>query len=382
MTLPTVTVEIDGTPLEDDIVEGVVINYGRQRTTDRVEPSTCSITILTPPQPWPWTIGSTVIVDGDVSAVAYRRFTGTVVSIDASKYTTNLTCTSAGLGACAAAEGPAYTITNWRNGFDSPMAQVLYRAGLDAYGPTILYDFDEGTTEPVNPLTLSSGSALTQLQQIAALDIQGLIWEEQDGTIRFSDVAARSSITPFTDIEADTVSDRWTASQNVASIINGVEITYDNGSGIVAMIDTVSQGTYGVRTYAEDFQVDNSTDASLRASKILAGYSDPTWSTNPITVQLGLISTAAKVAKMLQLQVGTPLDLQEVTDEIDVVPADAFLEGYTETIRQTMWIMDLYVSDVRITRTPQSWTTVTPTLTWATVSPGTLTWYDSMGVTL
>lgn len=382
MTMPTPVIELDGVGIEAETLQGVVITYGRARTSDTCEPSTATISIITPPQPWSFSIGSEVIIDGEVSAVAYRRFTGTVVQVDAGKYITTLTCTSAGLGACAAAEGPDYTITNWRNGFDSPMAQILYRAGLDAYGPAISYNFDNGTTEPINPYMLASGTALQQLQEIAALDIQGLIWEEQDGTIRFDDVSARSSVTPFTDIEADTVSERWTASQTVFSIINRVTLNFNDGTETLLMEDTVSQGIHGVRSYTENFDVDNSTDASLRASKILAGYSDATWITNPITVELTSISTAAKVAKMLQLQVGTPIDLQEVTDEIDVVPPDAFVEGYTETIYANTWSMELWVSDVRVTRTPQSWATVTPTLTWATVSPATLTWYDSMGVVL
>lgn len=382
MTMPTPIIELDGVDIGAETLQGVVINYGRSRTSDVCEPSTATVTIITPPQPWGFSIGSTVTIDGEVSAVAYRRFTGTIVQIDAGKYLTTITCTSAGLGALAAAEAPDYSITNWRNGFDSVMYNIMLRAGLDQYGPNILFSLDEGTTTPVNPYPLASGTALQQLQEIAALDIQGLIWEEQDGTIRFSDVTARSSVTPFTDIEADTVSERWTASQTVYSVINRVVINYNGGAGTLLMEDTVSQGTHGVRSYTENFEVDNSTDASLRASKILAGYSDPTWITNPITVELTSISTAAKVAKMLQLQVGTPIDLQEVTDEIDVVPPAAFVEGYTETIYANTWQMELWVSDVRVTREPQSWASVTPTLTWATVSPATLTWYDSMGVTL
>jgi hypothetical protein len=310
--------------------------------------------------------------------VAYRRFTGTIVSIDAGKYLTSIIATSAGLGAAAAAQNPDYEVSNWRSGFDNVMNAVLNLGRLE----DILVSLDQGTTNPVAPYTLAAGSVLQQLQEIAALDIQGLIYEDQLGNIYFDDVNARSSVTPFTDIEADTVSERWTASSTVYSVINSVNITYDNGTGTVEMDDVPSQAVHGVRRYSENFDVQDIDDATLRASKILAGYSEPTWITNPITVELTSISTAAKVAKMLQLKTGTPIDLQEVTDEIDVVPPDAFVEGYTETIYANTWSMDLYVSDVRVTRKPQSWNTVTPSLTWATVSPATLTWYDSMGVTL
>lgn len=380
--MPTVSLEVDGVGIEAETIQGVVIVYGRQRTTDLVEPSTATITILTPAQPWPWSIGSEVVIDGTVSAVAYRRFTGTIAQIDAGRYTTTFQCTSAGLGACAAVELGDYEVNNWRNGIGGEMSQIMYRAGLvGGYGTGVSYQFDTGTTVPYAPYTIAAGTALQQLQQLAALDIQGLVWERQVGEVRFSDFLDRNSITPLVAIEAASVSQDWIASATVFSVINRVNITYNNGTQSLLMEDTVSQGVHGVRGYSEDFDVTGTDDATLRASRILAGYSEPTWITNPITVELTSVSTAANVAIMLQLEVGSPLDLQEVTDEIDVVPADVFLEGYVETINANTWSMDLYVSDVRLTRTPQQWEDVTPTLAWSSVS-GTLTWYDAIGVLL
>jgi hypothetical protein len=376
MTLPAVTVELDGTPIEDEVLEGVVITYGRQRPSDVVEPSTCSITLLTPAQPWGFTIGSEVVVDAEVAAVTYRRFTGTVIQIDASKYTTTITCTSAALGAFAAAQAPAYDVATWAPGLGNIILDAAAAAGFRGF-----ITVDPGTTTPVAPYDIPAGYLLEQLRTIAALDVQGLIWEDQSGEAYFSDANSRASITPFTAIDADTVSDRWTASATVNSVINQVSVTYNSQTAVVTMTDASSQLNYGIRSYEVDFNVVDVDDATLKASKILAGYSEPTWITNPITIQLGLIATNTDTAKMLQLVCGTPIDLQEVTDEIDVIPADAFVEGYTETIRQTNWVMELWVSDVHVTRAPQQWQDVTPTLAWSSVS-GTLTWYDAIGVTL
>ena len=377
MTLPTVAVQLDGTPIESTVVEGVVINYGRQRPSDLVEPATASITILTPSQPWGFTIGSTVQIDGEVNSVDYRRFTGSVVQIDAGKYVTNITAISDSLGLYAAVQAPDRIIPTWRSGTGELMRYLIQQCGLDQFGLTA----DYGTTTAVTPYTVSAGSLLEQLRQLAALDVQGILYEDQSGEAYFDDADGRSSITPFVAIDADTVLDRWTASATVNSIINRVTVAYNNNTGIVEMDDVPSQTAYGLRAYETDFNVVDSTDATLKASKVLAGYSEPNWITNPITIELGLIATNSDTAKMLQLVCGTPIDLQEVTDEIDVVPPDAFVEGYTETIRQTTWTMDLWVSDVRVTRAPQRWSSVTPALAWSSVS-GTLTWFDSIGVTL
>jgi hypothetical protein len=381
--MPDIILELDGVGIEAETLEGITIQYGRQRTTELVEPSAASITILTPAQPWPWSIGSTVTIDAEISAVTYRRFTGVITQIDAGLYTTTFQCTSAGLGACAAAQANEYVITAWKPPIPViDLEEVFTRAGLlGGSGPTFTTSLQLGDTTPYAPFTLPQGSVLEQIQKIAATNIQGLIWEEQDGTVRFTSVGGRYTTTPFVTLEADSVSQSWTASATVASIINRVELTYNDGAGTILMEDAASQTTHGVRGYSEEFAVVDVDDATVRASKILAGYGTPSWITNPITVELTAIGSSTVLTKMLQLQVGTPVSLQEINDVIDVVPVKAFVEGYTERIYQNYWRMELYFSDARLTIRPEQWSTVTASLIWSSVDP-TLTWYQATEASL
>lgn len=374
--MPAVEIRLDGTPIEDDVLEGATITYGRQRTTDLVEPSTATITVLTPAAPWPWTIGSTVEIDATVNSVDYRRFTGRVTQIDASRYTTTLTAISSGLGAVAIAANPELTITSWAGGLAGALDTIITTSVTG-----VATAFDIGTTDPINPYTIDAASVLEQLRQVAALDLQGVIWEQTDGTVCFSDAEARSSITPVATIDAGTVADNWVASATVSSVINRVTITYNAGAAVLTADDAPSITAHGLRSYEQQYDVDNASDASTRASKILVGYSDPSWITNPISIELTTVATVAEVEDLLQLEVGTPIDLAAVNAVIDVVPEDAFVEGWTDTISQNRYRLDLWTSDVRVTRTPQKWQDVTPTLAWSSVS-GTLTWTDAIGTTL
>lgn len=380
------SITLDGFGIEDETVQGVTITYGRQTVTDEMQASTATITILTPAFPWSFHIGSEVIIDATYDTAPQRRFTGSVVQINGSKYTTTLTCTSAAFGGCAAAQAGELRfddISPAGTGFYEVFAEILRNAGLvDGYGNfQIGLTAMPGTTVPISPLFIQEGSVLRQLQDIAALDVQGILQEDRGGSIVFVDVNGRNDLNPIVGIPAAAVSDSWVTSQSVSTVINRATITYNNSMNQLVLDDPVSQTDYGVRSYQETFDVVDVDDATLRASKIVAGYSQPTWATNPITVEVTLMDPV-DADVLMSLAPGMPIDMSEIAAIVETVPPVAFLEGMTETITQTRYTVDFYVSDPRITRTPQSWSTVTPTLTWASVTPSTLTWTEAIGETL
>lgn len=371
----SVTVEIDGVTVDADVVDNIQITYGRRRIDETCLPSQCTLTMLTDMTSFDWTVGLEVEVIATIGATPYTRFLGRIAQVRVGRYTTELIATSAGLGAVA----------------NQPRAELTVATGATFLVGTyigLLYDnspsppnFDDGTTIPTPGTVIGPGKTLDLMNTVAGWDTRGLVWEEQDGTVHFEDGNSRAAVTPAAaTILASHVLDDWTAEQTVDSIVNTATVTYSTGN--VHVEDSGSIATYGTFGRSIDVPIDDLNDAYTIASRQLVGATVPTFATSPVVCFLKTMSDA-EVEDLLACTVSSVLDLSAVAAEVPGVPSDCFLEGYDETIRNRAddWQMALYVSDVQLTRKPQSWDEVTASLAWSGVS-GTLTWLQALGTTL
>ena len=364
----SVTVDIDSVTVDADTVDNVRITYGRQRITEQPAPSQCVLTLLTDMTSFDYTVGQTVEVVGTINTTDYPRFTGRIAQVRVGRYTTELVCTSTGLGAVA----------------HEPRGEVEFESD-ELAGTIVEYIWNYGSQIPTGNFQLGDvqlaantiygpGNALDLMQTVANYDVNGVVYEDQAGVVYYA--AGRTVASP-PDLEllADHVLDTWVAEQTVDSIVNSCTVTYAGGE--VTVSDAGSIDDHGSFGQTFDTPIANEDDAYTKAARQIAP--EPTFATYPLTVLLKTMSDA-DAGDLLSCIVGATLDLSSVAAEIPGVPADAFLEGYDETItaRGDDWQLALYVSDVQLTRIPQRWSEVTANLEWDQVS-ATLTWLQAIG---
>lgn len=371
----SVTVEVDGNTVDGDVVDDIRISYGRRRTDEQPQAAQLVLTIITDMASWDYTVGQTVTVTGSIGVNDYVRFDGRIVQVSVGRYTTEVIATSSGLGALANAPREAFDVQ-----FGQPTGVLIQY--LKANGPFVIDpNFSNGLVYPEPGYQIGPGTALDLMQTVAGWDIGGLLLEEPDGTLHYETTNERASVSPAdATILAAHVLDDWTAEQSIDSLTNEVTVTWSTGSLRVA--DDVSVATYGVFGISADAPLQSSAQAYTYASKLLAGTTVPTWRTFPIVVFLKTMSDA-DAEDLLACRVSSILDLTAVAAELPGVPSDAFLEGYEERIRNRAddWQISLFVSDVSMTRKPQSWDEVTANLEWDQVS-ATLTWLQAIGTQL
>lgn len=387
MSSPTCTVELAGAYVEDDTLEGVSVTYGRQRVLDTVSPTSCTIEVLTGYTATPQ-LGDSVSVKSNVSGTDYARFQGFVTSVSIGRYTTSVTCSSLGLGRMATIPAADYLVSAG-TGAGPNINQALLDAGFIGEGIfTTGFTYDTGDTTIIPGYVVPAGNLLAQAQQLAAYDTLGVLWEDQSGSVYFSDANSRT-LTSGTFIPTSSpgiygpcpILDQWTTSASLDGLINAASVTYGRPSRTITIVDGGSVDTWGPFRWDEELPVLDDDDAARRASRLVAGFSQPTFQTQPLVLELGLASTTLQ-AQLLQLEVGSYVSwLPGTPAAIPGIPSDCFLEGYTERISQNTHRLDLYLSDARLTQALQTWSAVTPTLTWA-AAPAGLTWYNAALTTL
>jgi hypothetical protein len=364
----TVTVEIDAVTVDADTVDNVRITYGRQRITDQPAPSQCVLTLLTDMTSFDYTVGQSVEVIGTINTTDYQRFTGRIAQVRVGRYTTELVCTSTGLGAVA--HEPRGEIE-----FESVEKAGTIIEYIWNYGSQIpTGNFQLGDVELAKNVVYGPGNALDLMQTVANYDLNGVVWEDQSGVVYYD--AGRTVASPANlEVLADHVLDTWIAEQTVDSIVNACTVTYDGGE--VTVSDAGSIADHGQFGQNFDTPIATEDDAYTKAARQISP--EPTFATYPLTVLLKTMSDA-DAGDLLSLGIGATLDLSAVAAEIPGVPSTAFLEGYDETIRSRGddWQLALYVSDVQLTRIPQRWSEVTANLEWDQVS-ATLTWLQAIG---
>lgn len=390
----TTSCELDSAVADADTVAAVTITYGRQSTLEQPQPATCTVTMLADAATQP-ELGMPLTITSSQGATDWQRFTGNVVGIERNRYTIAVTCTSAALGRLARLNGPDYTFTNQLVGAGANLDALLYASGATKGVNALAFTYDAGTTTIVPSHVVPAGNVLAQCQAIAGYDVSGWFWEQQDGTLRFSDSTAR----PFTNTSgADVflavsaaaflpvgIADSWRAVQNLDGLVNQASITYGRPSATVVMAEDDSITTWGLFAYSEDLPVVDADDAVRRASRLIANGNQPRVQTNPITVALEALNDS-QAAGILNADMLTSFGWlpSASASGIPGLPEYCFLEGYTERITGHgagslgSHRLDLWLSDVALTRSMQQWDQVTPTLTWATVTAGTQ-WFELAG---
>lgn len=395
--VPTVTVTLDAVNVNTVTIADLSITYGRTSVLEQPDPSALSMVMLTDQVVKVPKVGQRITVVAKIGAVSYTRFTGTVTAVTANLYTTQVTATSGALGSLARLASPDQPLLWGLPGAGLNINELLSRSGAlkGPYAPSITYS--PGDTTIVPTTVLPAGSILSQCQALASYDSYGVFFETPDGNLRFTDGNDRAFIdSASADIYLNValtgggdspITLDWQATQSLDGLVNQSVVNYGSPPASVSVTDATSVSSWGLFGSSTEYPVVSVNDAIRKASRTVANYSQPRTVTNPVTVELGAMTTGVQ-ASLLSALVGTSVSWLPgaASSGIPGLPDNCFIEGWTERITGQgsnlgRHSMAFTLSDVKLTRTMQKWSQVTGSLRWNAVG-ATVSWYALAGQNL
>lgn len=220
-----------------------------------------------------------------------------------------------------------------------------------------------------------SGTLATAAEPIINLEPVGVIYEDYSVTplilgpdLKFGSQADRASLTPNLTLSADEVLDNWNTGPDTAQVVTRVVARSVDGS----VVSTFK--TDGVNNTATEqtvtFATGSTTVMAPAVIQILSrGRAPVYWAT--ITIPAGRNITDVRREEIIdELCIGRLVETPLLATGL---PEKWYLEGYTETIRASEYLVTLRLSDPAGSYRGQQWSAVTPSLTWAGVATD-VTW--------
>lgn len=392
--VPTVTVKVDGVTVDAVTIADITIAHGRGNTSEQPNPASCSLTLLTANGTLVPEVGMTVNVKATVGVTDYTRFVGRVTSVNAGYRTTTVTATSDALGRLARLSGPDYRFDNNLTGVGANIDALLTATGALKGVYAVTFTYSTGDTTVLPEFVVPAGSVLAQCQALAGFDVSGVFYETPGGNLVFEDSTDRpfpngTSADIYFNVAVSGGGDSpiledWSAVQSLDTLTNSATVTYGRPSAAVTVTDETSVSTYGLYAQSVEFPVVSASDAIRKANRLVANGADPRTVTNPVTVELGELSTGLQ-GGLLSATVGTSVGWLPGASAAGIpgLPEACFIEGWVERIKgqggyKGRHTMALTLSDVALTRTMQTWADVPAARTWAGVG-ASVTWYQVAG---
>lgn len=400
-----VSVELNGTAIEDVTLEGVTIRYGRQNAYDQPDPTTCSLTLLRDS-----TLGTINVKDvaiGDTLRIAVtptgqsevRRFFGIVTDVDADHETVRIAGVATGIYAMRQLKyiAPGFNV------FDSHSGDCLAGVYILALSPFVADVNNKPARFPDLYGEAQTGQYLGTAYEFEALDSIGVDEVMTDsaactigGVLRETmlEVAGKDNVAvglysykERQDLTADvtltssevTLTD-WQATRDLGSYANVNAISYQGpynyvsqdfpNPGAVTNTSTLLPQT-GPFTNEQSLPLTSGTEAAT-----LAGYltSWSEWAGWLLDASVPLATLTAARAYTLATK-AVVSQCWHTPSLAEGLPTAWFLEGYTETITRNDWRLAVRLSDPAMSWTGQQWNSVTAALTWNAV-PSDIRWVD------
>lgn len=373
----TVTVDLDGVNLSAYVDGYVTIQQGRQDITTPFAPMTCTFTLADisgVPRP---ALGQVLSVFSTIDATVRTRFAGRITDVSYSGEVATVTCVSStwwALNAC----GPAVSAFALAGAPVGQIRDVVYLLGavnpqLVGKYPDVPPGFWYGNRAAQSFTSDAFTSKLSEIMQDAPL---GLLYEQADGKLVYTDVVTRSNqaAAAFTGltITGDMILKPVSASMSLQDVQNSVSVTYTTGT--TTRSDATSVATYGARPSSVTTQLTDPADADAFGDYLLRAGAVSRYRGNSLTIPLaksGLTVAQRNAAAALgpgQL-VATPYPRPFSS------ATRMFVEGYTERLAKDDWAMTLYLTDPQIAGAFQTWDSLYAVATqWQNAGAPSTTW--------
>ena len=360
------TVELDGAsiPLEG-VLADLTIRRGRMDVGDEPTADTCQLTLLDVDQALvaAFEVGQalTVTVSDDGGSSSSPRFTGFVT--DARLDVDSLTVIAAG----ALSKLRLYVVgeVSWPvESWSSRVTRAFTEAGLLAQlelEPDPLFNPQLAARDPVTAGPTTLGDYLTFLAGM----VGALVSDRPNGDIFVQAVGARV-LDAAVALDPDDVAYApvWVQELPRGNIVT-VRYTGDQ-SEHVTVTDAASVAIYGERPETIDTAFVNAADATYRANQRLGRGAYAHWNV-----------PEAPILRGLELELGAPVELDNMPAASPNQPWTPILEGWSDTITGGDWTMALSLSDPLLSGLTLPWAAVPLELAWNETDPAT-NWTEAL----
>ena len=366
MTLWPWTVELDGVAVAlEGVLADLTIRRGRGDISDEPTADTCQLTLLDVDKTLvgAFEVGQDLVVtvSDDGGASSSPRFSGTVT--DARLDVDELTVIAAGglaklrLYVVGDVVWPVETWTARVNRIFTE-AGMLARLELE---PDPLFNPPLAARDPATAESTTLGDYLTFLAGM----VGALVSDRPNGNVFVQAVGARTLEDAVELDPADvTYSPAWVQEMPRGNIVT-VRYTGDQSES-VTVTDPASIALYGERPETIDTSFVNAADATYRANQRLGRAAYAHWNI-----------PEAPVLRGLKLELGAPVELDNMPAASPSQPWTPILEGWTDTITGDDWTMTLSLSDPLLSGLTLPWNAVTTTIAWNETDPAT-NWTEAL----
>jgi len=216
-------------------------------------------------------------------------------------------------------------------------------------------------------------NALT-LAQDAANSGRGVLWEHPDGTIHYSDYAARALELPFTLTADDILAQGISVNASWGEIYNQISVDYATGTAFDE--DITSQQLYGRLVGSKITSLKHSTDALQQAEDLIKSRAYARVYPDALTVPLHS-PTVSDATRDLLTDMKNGMYLQtSILPPVMGGELKAFVEGWDWDLTRYTADLTLYLSGYSETYTSEIWYQVPQATTWATYT-NTVIWENA-----
>jgi hypothetical protein len=248
-------------------------------------------------------------------------------------------------------------------------------AGLDPDRIDTPGVFDIAALDPFdggyNPLTQA---------YITAISGRGVLFDDAEGFINYHDADRReiAALAGYLNIPKAALNATLQTTQQYSDITNRVSVIFDGGT--VRVSDEQSIIEFGVLANEFETNLANQSNAEAWAIDYMEDHAGPIINLTGVGIRLdGPISDQLR-DDVIALEVGSPINLEDLPSTLGLTQLPAFVEGIEYFINRETAEVRFNVSDAALSIGSIRWNLVSATLRWTDVN-ATLTWEDARRLT-
>lgn len=222
-------------------------------------------------------------------------------------------------------------------------------------------------------------AAVSLLGQVAD-SAMGVLWEDGDGNINYSDAASRVNdvaANGYLTIPSAHLSPAGLSSQlSSANLVNALTITY-KANASVSGEDIQSQYLYGVQGAQRSTLLESAAAATQQLDLLLDARAFPRTNLSNVTIPLDNPNLPDAIRDaLISVYVGMPVEFPDLPSAIHPYPFRGFVEGWNWQATQRQAAITLSVSEYALHALQAAWIQVASTEAWNTLT-NTLTWENA-----
>ncbi len=221
------------------------------------------------------------------------------------------------------------------------VVRLAGRVGIDPSEVTV----ETSWAQELGPQPEAGNTVGTLLDDLA-LSTQGIVLDGRDGQLTMQ--ARNGRYNPTAAFTLDAAEEQVEADLNTTAddqnLVNIIEVSRQLTDGSVTLSDDTSVEDYG--DYGDTLSIITTSDQEV----ISAGYdvlyrkANPTVRFNKVSVNLGELTSSSLRDDILDADVSTLFSIINLPDQLPASTADQFLEGYTETLNDSVHTIEINTS--------------------------------------